>query len=85
LVKKVVEKIGHRVMEAENRKFAWQMFLEHSPEMVTIRLPGKIYQFLLFGFYYLPYSPIRISWNTIPELSSERLANSLMQHLEFEL
>lgn len=34
LVKKTVEKIGHRVMEAENGKLAWQMFLEHSPEMV---------------------------------------------------
>lgn len=34
LVKRAVEKIGHRVMEAANGKLAWQMFLEHSPEMV---------------------------------------------------
>jgi two-component system, NtrC family, sensor kinase len=34
LVKKTVEKIGHDVLEAEDGKIAWQLFLEHKPEMI---------------------------------------------------
>jgi two-component system NtrC family sensor kinase len=34
LVKKTVKKIGHTVMEAENGLQAWQLFSEHSPELI---------------------------------------------------
>ncbi|MCF6249354.1 MAG: response regulator [Desulfobacula sp.] len=34
LVKKAVKKIGHDVLEAENGRIAWDMFLEHEPDMV---------------------------------------------------
>ncbi len=34
LVKKAVEKIGHEVIEAENGKLAWQLFLDQDPDMV---------------------------------------------------
>ncbi|MBU1341465.1 MAG: response regulator [Proteobacteria bacterium] len=34
LVKKAVKKIGHDVLEAENGLLAWQLFLEHKPDMV---------------------------------------------------
>ena len=34
LVKKAIKKIGHEVLEAENGKLAWQLFLEHEPDMI---------------------------------------------------
>ena len=34
LVKKAIKKIGHDVLEAENGKLAWQLFLEHKPDMI---------------------------------------------------
>ncbi len=34
LVKKAVKKIGHEVIEAEDGKIAWDLFLEHEPDMV---------------------------------------------------
>lgn len=34
LVKKSIKKIGHDVIEAENGKLAWQLFLEHEPDMI---------------------------------------------------
>jgi len=34
LVKKAVKKMGHAVLEAENGKIAWELFLEHQPDMV---------------------------------------------------
>ncbi len=34
LVKKAVKKIGHTVLEAENGKIAWDLFLEHHPDMI---------------------------------------------------
>lgn len=34
LVKKAIKKIGHDVIEAENGKIAWALFLEHKPDMI---------------------------------------------------
>ena len=34
LVKKAVGKSGHEIIEAENSRLAWQLFLEHDPHMV---------------------------------------------------
>ncbi|MFH2092719.1 MAG: response regulator [Pseudomonadota bacterium] len=34
LVKKAVKKIGHEVIEAENGRLAWELFLKHEPDMV---------------------------------------------------
>jgi two-component system NtrC family sensor kinase len=34
LVKKAVKKIGHEVLEAENGKIAWEMFVKHEPDMI---------------------------------------------------
>ena len=34
LVKKTIEKIGHEVIEAENGKLAWQLFLDQEPDMI---------------------------------------------------
>ncbi len=34
LVKKAIKKIGHTVLEAENGRIAWDLFLEHKPDMV---------------------------------------------------
>lgn len=34
LVKKAIKKIGHDVLEAENGRLAWQLFLEHKPDMI---------------------------------------------------
>ena len=34
LVKKAIKKIGHDVIEAENGKIAWALFLEYKPDMI---------------------------------------------------
>ena len=34
LVKKTIQKTGHTILEAENGKIAWDLFLEHEPDMV---------------------------------------------------
>ncbi len=34
LVKKAVKKVGHEVIEAENGRIAWDLFLEHEPDVV---------------------------------------------------
>lgn len=34
LVKKAVKKIGHEMIEAENGRIAWDLFLEHEPDII---------------------------------------------------